>query len=115
MLVATSVVVMPFLSSAQRRAGRELGSAGVVADSDQTLLCTYLSVAVLGGLALNAGFGWWWADPAAALVLATLAVHKGVKARREDWCCVPVRMTEGPSRGCAPGCVALCCAAGPAG
>lgn len=93
-LVATSVVVMPFLSLAQRRAGQELGSASAVADSKQTLLCTYLSVAVLVGLALNAGFGWWWADPAAGLVLAVLAVREGVKARRGDSCCTPVRMTE---------------------
>ena len=65
-LVAISVVVMPFLSFAQRRAGRELGSASAVADSKQTLLCTYLSAAVLVGLVLNAALGWWWADPVAA-------------------------------------------------
>ena len=65
MLVTLSVVVMPFLSLAQRRAGQELGSASAVADSKQTLLCTYLSAAVLVGLVLNAALGWWWADPAA--------------------------------------------------
>lgn len=69
-LVAVSVAIMLFLSWAQRRAGRELGSASAVADSKQTLLCTYLSAAVLVGLALNAALGWWWADPVAALVLA---------------------------------------------
>lgn len=105
-LVATSVVVMPFLSLAQRRAGQELGSASAVADSKQTLLCTYLSVAVLVGLALNAGLGWWWADPAAGLVLAALAVREGVKARRGDSCCTPVRMTETPSRDRGCGCTA---------
>jgi divalent metal cation (Fe/Co/Zn/Cd) transporter len=57
-LVAVSVVIMPVLSWAQRRAGRELGSASAVADSRQTLLCTYLSAAVLAGLVLNAALGW---------------------------------------------------------
>ena len=75
--MAVSVVVMPFLSFAQRRAGRELGSASAVADSKQTLLCTYLSAAVLAGLVLNAALGWWWADPVAALLLAALAVKEG--------------------------------------
>ncbi len=86
-LVATSVVVMPVLSLAQRRAGREFGSASAVADSKQTLLCTYLSIAVLAGLALNATLGWWWADPVAALVLAGLAIREGRNARRGDVCC----------------------------
>lgn len=91
-LVALSVVVMPFLSRAQRRAGRELGSASAVADSRQTLLCTYLSAAVLVGLVLHAALGWWWADPAAGLVLAALAVREGRAARRGDGCCAPVRL-----------------------
>lgn len=86
-LVATSVVVMPFLSLAQRRTGRELGSASAVADSKQTMLCTYLSVAVLVGLVLNAALGWWWADPVAGLVLAVLAVREGRNALRGDTCC----------------------------
>jgi divalent metal cation (Fe/Co/Zn/Cd) transporter len=106
-LVAISVVVMPFLSLTQRRAGQELGSASAVADSKQTLLCTYLSAAVLVGLVLNAALGWWWADPLAALVLAVLAVREGRNAWRGDMCC-----TAGPSSGssggtgggCADGC-----------
>jgi divalent metal cation (Fe/Co/Zn/Cd) transporter len=99
-LVAVSVVVMPFLSLAQRRAGRELGSASAVADSKQTLLCTYLSAAVLLGLVLNAALGWWWADPVAALVLAVLAVREGLAAWRGDLCCAP----NSPASGCADGC-----------
>ena len=98
-LVAVSVVVMPVLSLAQRRAGQELGSASAVADSKQTLLCTYLSAAVLVGLVLNAVVGWWWADPVAALVLAVLAVKEGVAAWRGDLCCAP-----SASAGCADGC-----------
>lgn len=62
MLAALSLLVMPFLSAAQRRAGRELGSASAVADSKQTLRCTCLSAVLLAGLALNALLGWAWAD-----------------------------------------------------
>ena len=85
-LVAVSVVVMPFLSWAQRRAGRELGSASAVADSRQTLLCTYLSAGVLVGLVLNALLGWWWADPLVALGLAVVAVREGRNALRGETC-----------------------------
>ncbi|MCP2255914.1 Cation efflux family protein [Prauserella aidingensis] len=86
-LAAVSLVIMPVLSQAQRRAGRELGSASAVADSKQTLLCTYLSAVVLVGLLLNSLFGWSWADPAAALVIAALAVKEGRDAWRGDHCC----------------------------
>jgi divalent metal cation (Fe/Co/Zn/Cd) transporter len=103
-LVAVSVVVMPFLSFAQRRAGRELGSASAVADSKQTLLCTYLSAAVLAGLLLNAALGWWWADPAAALVLAALAVKEGRTAWRGELCCAPSPTARGTDGGCSDGC-----------
>lgn len=86
-LAAASSVIMPVLSAAQRRAGRELGSASAVADSKQTLLCTYLSVVLLVGLLLNSAFGWSWADPIAALVIAVIAVKEGVNARKGDTCC----------------------------
>jgi divalent metal cation (Fe/Co/Zn/Cd) transporter len=86
-LAAASLAVMPVLSLAQRRAGRELGSVSAVADSKQTLLCTYLSAALLGGLVLNALLGWTWADPIAALVIAALAVREGQNAWRGDPCC----------------------------
>ena len=105
-LVAVSVLVMPLLSFAQRRAGRELGSATAVADSQQTLLCTYLSAAVLVGLVLNAALGWWWADPVAGLVLAVLAVREGRNAWRGDLCCAPAAMPQPneASAGCSDGC-----------
>lgn len=105
-LVAISVAVMPFLSWAQRRAGREIGSASAVADSKQTLLCTYLSAAVLVGLVLNAALGWWWADPAAGLVLAVLAVREGRNAWRGDLCCAPAAPRPGTPTGrcCDGGC-----------
>lgn len=86
-LAAVSLVVMPVLSWAQRRAGRELGSRSAVADSKQTLLCTYLSAALLVGLLLNAWLGWSWADPVAALVIAAVAVREGREAWRGDACC----------------------------
>ncbi|MGR6918923.1 cation transporter [[Actinomadura] parvosata] len=106
-LAALSLVIMPFLSHAQRRAGRELGSASAVADSKQTLLCTYLSGVLLAGLALNSLFGWSWADPIAALVIAAVAVKEGREAWRGDTCCPhPLAGQGAPARGqgCADGC-----------
>lgn len=111
-LVAVSVAVMPFLSLAQRRAGRELGSASAVADSKQTLLCTYLSAAVLLGLVLNAALGWWWADPVAALVLAVLAVREGREAWRGDLCCASSAAARSGKQG--GGCADDCCSTGAA-
>ncbi|MER6189026.1 cation transporter [Streptomyces cyaneofuscatus] len=88
-LAALSLAIMPFLSAAQRRAGRELGSASAVADSKQTLLCTYLSAVLLVGLLLNALLGWSWADPVAALAIAVIAVKEGRDAWRGRGCCAP--------------------------
>jgi divalent metal cation (Fe/Co/Zn/Cd) transporter len=87
MLAAVSLVVMPGLSFVQRRTGRELGSRTAVADSKQTLLCTYLSGVLLAGLVLNALLGWSWADPVVALVIAAVAVKEGRDAWRGDACC----------------------------
>ena len=86
-LAAVSLGVMPVLSAVQRRAGRELGSASAVADSHQTLLCTYLSGVLLVGLLLNSLFGWWWADPLVALVVAVVAVKEGREAWHGEHCC----------------------------
>ncbi|MCP2638273.1 cation transporter [Microbacterium sp. HD4P20] len=91
-LTAVSVVVMPFLSFAERRAGTELGSATAVADSRQTLICAYLSGAVLVGLVLNSLFGWWWVDAIAGLVIAAFAVREGIEAWRGDACATSVGM-----------------------
>lgn len=89
-LAAVSLVVMPVLSWAQRQAGRELGSASAVADSKQTLLCTYLSAVLLVGLLVNTLFGWSWADPIAALVIAAIAVREGLNAWKGETCCAPI-------------------------
>lgn len=86
-LAAVSLAVMPGLSYAQRRAGRELGSASAVADSKQTLLCTYLSGVLLAGLVLNSAFDIGWADPVVALVIAAAAVREGITAWRGEHCC----------------------------
>jgi hypothetical protein len=103
MLAALSLAVMPVLSWAQRRAGQQLGSVSAVADSKQTLLCTYLSAVLLVGLALNSLLGWSWADPIAALVIAGLAVREGRLAWRGETCCdMPV-----PASG--PACEDDCC------
>ncbi|WP_432083733.1 cation transporter [Streptomyces sp. WAC 04229] len=106
-LAALSVAIMPFLSAAQRRAGRELGSASAVADSKQTLLCTYLSAVLLVGLVLNATLGWSWADPIAALVIAGVAIKEGRDAWRGKGCCAPsaasVLAVDGTAAGTAEG------------
>lgn len=91
-LTALSVVIMPVVSVVERRAGREVGSATAVADSMQTLICTYLSAAVLLGLALNSLLGWWWADAVAGLVIAIFAVREGIEAWKGDACATSVGM-----------------------
>lgn len=93
-LAALSLAIMPVLSWAQRRAGRELGSRTAVADSKQTLLCTYLSAVLLVGLLVNTLFGWSWADPIAALVIAGIAVREGMNAWKGESCCAPVLAVE---------------------
>lgn len=102
-LAAASLVIMPFLSWAQRRTGRQLGSDAVVADSTQTLLCTYLSAVLLVGLVLNATLGWSWADPLAGLVIAAVAVREGREAWRGEGCCAPIG-TSGEESACTDGC-----------
>lgn len=97
-IAVTSLFVMPGLSWAQRKTGRELDSWSVMADSKQTLLCTYISASLLGGLVLNAAFGWDWADPIAALVIAAVAVKEGVAAWHGDGCCSPMGSTSDKSR-----------------
>jgi divalent metal cation (Fe/Co/Zn/Cd) transporter len=110
-IAALSLLAMPFLSAAQRKAGRELGSASAVADSKQTLLCTYLSAVLLAGLLANSLFGWAWADPIAALLIAAIAVKEGHDAWQGKGCCATPVAAVTPSAdahtdpcGCRPGC-----------
>ena len=93
-IAALSLMVMPVLSTMQRLAGRELGSASAVADSRQTLPCTYLSAVLLAGLLANATLGWSWADPLAALVIAAIAVKEGRDAWRGRGCCATSTVAE---------------------
>ena len=89
-LTIVSLIVMPVLARAKRRVGRQLGARSVEADSQQTQACVYLSAVVLAGLALNAAFGWWWADPAAALGVVVFLVREGreaLQAEHVDDCC----------------------------
>jgi divalent metal cation (Fe/Co/Zn/Cd) transporter len=86
-LAAFTALTMPLLAAAKRRVGRSLGSAATVSESGQNMLCAYLSVALLAGLLTNALAGWSWADPAAALVIAGLAVREGRTSWRGDACC----------------------------
>ncbi|QOD45242.1 cation transporter [Clavibacter zhangzhiyongii] len=94
-LAAVSLAVMPFLSLLERRTGTELGSASAIADSKQTLICSYLSAAVLLGLVLNLTLGWTWADPVAGLVIVVFAVREGLEAWRGDACKTPVSALTG--------------------
>lgn len=94
-LAAVSLAVMPLLSWFERTTGRELGSASAVTDSKQTLLCGYLSAALLVGLGLNTLLGWAWADSVAALVIAGFAIREGREAWEGEACAVPVSVLTG--------------------
>ena len=110
-LAALSLLIMPVLSLAQRRTGRALGSGSVVADSAQTLLCTYLSAVLLAGLLLDGLLGWGWADPAAGLIIAAVAAREGVTAWRGTNCgCLPAA-AQAP--GGTPEADDGCCPSGP--
>ena len=87
-LAAVTAGTMPLLARAKTRLARQLGSAAAVSEGAQTMLCAYLSVALLVGLGANAIAGWWWADPLAALAIAGVAVREGL--RGGDSCCAPV-------------------------
>lgn len=81
LLAAVSLAIMPLLAYGKNRTGHQMRSATLLADSKETLLCSYLSAVLLVGLLLNATVGWWWADPVAAMGIAYLALREG----REAW------------------------------
>lgn len=104
-IAIASLIVMPGISFMQRRTGRALSSNAVYADGTQTLLCTYLSAVLLGGLVLNATFGWSWADPVAGLVIAAVAVREGIEAWLGEGCCAPMSdYGDSASTACEDGC-----------
>jgi divalent metal cation (Fe/Co/Zn/Cd) transporter len=85
-LAITSLIVMPLLARAKRRVAARLDSQALAADARQTDLCAWLSAILLGGLGLNALFGWWWADPVAALIMVPIIVREGGQALRGETC-----------------------------
>jgi divalent metal cation (Fe/Co/Zn/Cd) transporter len=86
-IAALSLMVMPLLARAKRRVAASINSRAMKADSRQTDLCAYLSAILLGGLLLNALFGWWWADPVAALIMIPIIAKEGIEALRGETCC----------------------------
>jgi divalent metal cation (Fe/Co/Zn/Cd) transporter len=82
LLAASSVVVMPLLARAKRGVARSMASGALASEATQTLLCAYLSAILLAGLTLNALFGWWWADPLAALLMVPIIGREGWEALR---------------------------------
>ena len=103
-LAALSLLVMPIVSFVERRIGTELGSASVVADSKQLLLCSYLSAVLLVGLVINSTLGWSWANPVAGLLIAALAVREGRNALRGNVCCTPPAALIAEPDTCSVGC-----------
>ena len=85
-LAAFTALTMPLLARAKRHVGTMLNSSAAVKEASQTNLCAYLSVALLVGLGANALFGWWWADPLAALVIAAVALKEGGESWRGEGC-----------------------------
>lgn len=86
-LLLVSIVVMPILARSKRSVAKQIKSRALEADSKQTDLCVYLSLISLGGLGLNALFGWWWADPVAALIMIPIIVNEGIQGLRGEACC----------------------------
>jgi divalent metal cation (Fe/Co/Zn/Cd) transporter len=85
-LAVVSILIMPLLARAKKDVGVKLGSRAMVSDSKQTNICAYLSVILLAGLILNALFGWWWADPVAALIMIPIIVKEGIEGLRGEVC-----------------------------
>lgn len=85
-LAAFTAPTMPLLARAKRSVGRKLNSAATVSEAEQNQICAYLSIALLVGLLANALLGWWWADPAAALVIAGVAGWEGWKSWKGESC-----------------------------
>jgi divalent metal cation (Fe/Co/Zn/Cd) transporter len=86
LIAVLSLIAMPLLARAKRKVAAALNSGALHADSRQTDICAYLSAILLGGLLLNAVFGWWWADPFAGLVMVPIIAHEGFAALRGESC-----------------------------
>jgi divalent metal cation (Fe/Co/Zn/Cd) transporter len=110
-LAAFTAATMPLLARAKTRVARELGSRAAESESKQTMLCAYLSVALLVGLGANALLGWWWADPIAGLAVAVVAFREGLAGWRGEThaCCAPLGLVD-TSPSTDPACKDDCCA-----
>ena len=103
-LSISSIIVMPLLGNAKHRLGDRLGSGATTGEGTQNLLCAYLAAGVLASLALNATLGLWWADPAVALGIATLAVREGRETWRGGGCCAAAPIPGERSASCDKDC-----------
>ncbi len=82
-LAMISLIVMPILSYLKLQTGKQLSSKALEADAMETAICAYLSFTLLLGLSLNAFFGWWWADPVAAIAMLPVIIKEGWEAFSE--------------------------------
>lgn len=85
-LAIVSITLMPLFGRAKKRIGNQLRSHATAGEGTQNILCAYLSLAILIGLAANAVFGFWWADPLVALIVAAVAIHAGIRTWRGEAC-----------------------------
>jgi len=106
-LAACSLIVMPLLAVRKRAVARALGSRALEADAVETAVCAYLSFTLLLGLGANALFGWWWADPVAALAMLPLILKEGLEALKGEACCGMARLCGCAC--CVPECQAAAC------
>jgi divalent metal cation (Fe/Co/Zn/Cd) transporter len=102
-LATSSLVVMPFLGRAKQGIGERMGSIATRGEGRQNMLCAYLAASLLVGLGGNAVLGLWWLDPAAALVIAAVALREGIESWRGEGCCAP------PPGGATPTSTDTCC------
>jgi len=86
-LACVSLIVMPMLSRAKKKVGKQLGSKAMEADAKQTDFCVYLSAILLTGLVLNITMGWWWADPVAGIVMTPIIAKEGLAGIKGEGCC----------------------------
>jgi divalent metal cation (Fe/Co/Zn/Cd) transporter len=108
-LSITSLLLMPYLGRAKRRIGERLGSVALRGEGEQNLLCSYLSAALLAGLAGNAFLGLWWLDPVAGMTIAAVALKEGVETWRGEGCCAPPGRLGGEAGNAEQGCADACC------
>lgn len=83
-IAIASIIVMPILTLQKYRVGKQINSKALVADSKETLACSFLSLALLLGLELNYLFGFWQADPLAGIIIVVFLFREGIEGWRES-------------------------------